>query len=50
MYWILDFPTALGSIYDDVIRKMIAAGKIESENILKVSLMVHGNTKFLDSS
>ena len=48
MYWILDFPTVLGSICDDVIRKMIAARKIVY--ILKVSLMVHGNTKFLDSS
>ena len=27
-YWKLDLPAALGSIYDDVIRKMIAPGKI----------------------
>ena len=47
-YWILDLPAALGSIYDDVIRKMIAPGKIWY--ILKVSLMVHVNTKFHDSS
>ena len=47
-YWILDFQTALGSIHDEVIRKMIAPGKIL--HILKVSLMVHVNTKFHDSS
>ena len=46
-YRILNLPAALGSIYDDVIRKMIAPGKIY---ILKVPLMVHVNTNFHDSS
>ena len=44
----MDFQAALDSVYDDVIRKMIAPGKILY--ILKVSLMVHVNTKFHDSS
>ena len=38
----------LGSIYEDVIRKMMAPGKIFLY-VLKVSLMVHINTKFHDS-
>ena len=46
---ILDFPAALGSIYYDVIRKMMVPGKILLY-ILKVSLMVHVNTKFHVSS
>ena len=46
-YRILNLPAALGSIYDDVIRKMKAPGKIY---ILKVPLMVHVNTNFHDSS
>ena len=44
----MDLPAALGSIYDEAIRKMIALGKILY--VLEVSLMVHVNTKFHDSS
>ena len=45
-YWIFNW--ILGSIYDAVIRKMIVPGKILY--VLIVSLMVHVNTKFHDSS
>ena len=48
-YWIFQLHRVVSSIYDDVIRKMMAPGKILL-NILKLLLMVHINTESHDSN
>ena len=48
-YWIFQLHRVAGSIFDNIIRKMMTPGKIFLY-ILKASLMVHITTKFHDSS